>query len=182
MREGLDGAADAADRSEHSLAGCDHVAGGVRAVAGRAAARLHVAAGGRGLADDPRPRASRPARISPTRCNWMRFSGLSWTEGRQRASSTRAIRSRRAGERCPKRRSSGHALYYHVVGTPQSQDRLIYANTSNPTWFVTGGLTEDGRYLLVVDVEGRRQQQPAVSRRPAAIRRKPHIAAPHASR
>ena len=49
---------------------------------------------------------------------------------------------------------SGHALYYHVVGTPQSQDRLIYEHKDHPTWFVTGGLTEDGRYLLVVTSKG----------------------------
>ncbi len=49
---------------------------------------------------------------------------------------------------------SGHALYYHAVGTPQSQDRLIYDEQKHPTWFVTGGLTEDGRYLLVVTSKG----------------------------
>jgi prolyl oligopeptidase len=44
---------------------------------------------------------------------------------------------------------SGHALYYHRVGTPQSQDVLIYERKDLPTWFVHGSLTEDGRYLVV---------------------------------
>ncbi len=34
-------------------------------------------------------------------------------------------------------------------GTPQSEDRLIYARKDLPTWFVYGGVTEDGRYLVI---------------------------------
>jgi prolyl oligopeptidase len=40
-------------------------------------------------------------------------------------------------------------IYYHRIGTPQSQDVLVYARPDQPEWFVGGGVTEDGRYLFV---------------------------------
>ena len=49
---------------------------------------------------------------------------------------------------------SGQALYYHRVGTPQSEDRLVYERKDLPTWFVSGSTTEDGRYLLIFVAKG----------------------------
>ncbi|HLH30619.1 MAG TPA: prolyl oligopeptidase family serine peptidase, partial [Terriglobia bacterium] len=46
------------------------------------------------------------------------------------------------------------ALYYHRVGTPQSEDKLIYERKDLPTWFISGTVTEDGRYLLVFMSKG----------------------------
>jgi prolyl oligopeptidase len=40
-------------------------------------------------------------------------------------------------------------LYFHRLGSPQSDDELIYARTDNPGWFVGGGVTDDGRYLVI---------------------------------
>ena len=49
---------------------------------------------------------------------------------------------------------SGHALYYHRIGTPQSEDELIFARPDLPTWFVHGTVSEDGQYLLIALFEG----------------------------
>ena len=49
---------------------------------------------------------------------------------------------------------SGHALYYHRVGTPQSEDVLIFERPDLPTWFVHGTVSDDGRYLLIALNEG----------------------------
>jgi prolyl oligopeptidase len=49
---------------------------------------------------------------------------------------------------------SGQALYYHRIGTPQSEDRLIYERKDHPTWFIGGTVTEDGRYLLITTARG----------------------------
>src|SRR5213594_3108442 len=49
---------------------------------------------------------------------------------------------------------SGHSLYYHWVGTAQSDDRLIYERKDLPTWFISGSVTEDGRYLLIFFSKG----------------------------
>lgn len=39
-------------------------------------------------------------------------------------------------------------LYYHRIGTPQSEDILVHKDDENPTWMWGAGLSEtDGRYL-----------------------------------
>ncbi|MBN9120424.1 MAG: S9 family peptidase [Planctomycetes bacterium] len=40
-------------------------------------------------------------------------------------------------------------LYYHKMGAPQSEDRLVYERPDNPKWTIGGGVTEDGKYLIV---------------------------------
>ena len=40
-------------------------------------------------------------------------------------------------------------LYFHRLGTPQSDDELIYTRTDNPGWFVDGAVTDDGHYLII---------------------------------
>jgi prolyl oligopeptidase len=84
--------------------------------------------------------------------NWMRFSSLSWTKDGKGFFYSRYPEPPKG--KVLEAALSGHALYYHALGTPQSQDRLIYTNTANPTWFVTGALTDDGRYLLVATAKG----------------------------
>lgn len=49
-------------------------------------------------------------------------------------------------------------IYYHSIGTPQAQDRLIYARPDQPEWFVGGGVSEDGRYLVVYVNRGTENQ------------------------
>jgi prolyl oligopeptidase len=83
---------------------------------------------------------------------WMRFSGLSWTKDGKGFFYSRYPEP--PAGKVLEAALSGHALYYHLVGTPQSQDRLIYTNRANPTWFVTGEVTEDGRYLLIATAKG----------------------------
>jgi prolyl oligopeptidase len=84
--------------------------------------------------------------------NWMRFSALSWTKDGKGFFYSRYPEPPKG--RALEAALSGHALYYHALGTPQSQDRLIYTNTANPSWFVTGALTDDGRYLLIATAKG----------------------------
>lgn len=40
-------------------------------------------------------------------------------------------------------------LYYHRVGTPQSDDVLIHRNADEPTWMFGCGSTDDGRFLTM---------------------------------
>ena len=40
-------------------------------------------------------------------------------------------------------------LYFHRLGTLQSQDVLVYTRKDAPDWYVSGTVTDDGRYLIV---------------------------------
>jgi prolyl oligopeptidase len=46
------------------------------------------------------------------------------------------------------------AIYFHRMGQPQEQDKLIYAVSDHPTRVPTGRVTEDGRYLIVTLFDG----------------------------
>ena len=40
-------------------------------------------------------------------------------------------------------------MFYHRLGTPQSQDVLVYARPDQPDWDFAGQVTEDGRFLVI---------------------------------
>ena len=40
-------------------------------------------------------------------------------------------------------------LFFHKLGTPQSQDALVYTRADDPDWFVGGTVTDDGNYLVI---------------------------------
>uniref|UniRef100_A0A915Q292 Prolyl endopeptidase n=1 Tax=Setaria digitata TaxID=48799 RepID=A0A915Q292_9BILA len=42
-----------------------------------------------------------------------------------------------------------HSLYFHKLGTPQSEDVLVADFRSHPEYMCSGSVTEDGRYLIV---------------------------------
>lgn len=45
-------------------------------------------------------------------------------------------------------------VYFHKIGTPQSADVLIYEDREHPLRYVSGGLTEDERFLVLSISEG----------------------------
>jgi prolyl oligopeptidase len=42
-----------------------------------------------------------------------------------------------------------HKLYYHKLNTLQSEDQLVYGGDKEPNRYVSGGVTEDQRYLII---------------------------------
>jgi prolyl oligopeptidase len=83
---------------------------------------------------------------------WMRFSELSWTKDSKGFFYSRYPEPPK--NKVLEAALSGHAIYYHRVGTPQSADVLVYERKDLPTWVIDGTVTEDGRYLFVVMSEG----------------------------
>ena len=83
---------------------------------------------------------------------WMRFSELSWTKDSKGFFYSRYPEPPK--NKVLEAALSGHAIYYHRVGTPQSADVLVYERKDLPTWVIDGSVTEDGRYLFVVMSEG----------------------------
>jgi prolyl oligopeptidase len=45
-------------------------------------------------------------------------------------------------------------VFYHRVGKPQSDDRLMYENTEHATWRLSASLTDDGQYLIITARNG----------------------------
>jgi prolyl oligopeptidase len=78
---------------------------------------------------------------------FLKFSGVSWTKD------AKGFYYSRYPEPAPGEKLQGslsnQSVYYHRIGTPQSQDVLVYARPDQPSWFNFASLTEDGRYLLV---------------------------------
>jgi prolyl oligopeptidase len=83
---------------------------------------------------------------------WMRFSSLSWTKDSKGFYYSRYPEPPK--NKVLEAALSGHAIYYHRVGTPQSSDVLVYERKDLPAWVIDADVTEDGRYLLVVMSEG----------------------------
>jgi prolyl oligopeptidase len=53
-----------------------------------------------------------------------------------------------------KARDLGHAVFYHVLGTAQSDDRKLYERPDHPDWQFEPHLTGDGRWLVLRVGEG----------------------------
>ncbi|HET8714439.1 MAG TPA: prolyl oligopeptidase family serine peptidase, partial [Holophagaceae bacterium] len=45
--------------------------------------------------------------------------------------------------------NQNHQVFFHKLGTPQSEDRLIYKRPDHPDWYLGGDVTEDGRWLVI---------------------------------
>jgi prolyl oligopeptidase len=83
---------------------------------------------------------------------WVRFSELSWTHDSQGFFYSRYPEPPQ--HKVLEAALSGHAVYYHRLGTPQSGDQLIYQRTDHPSWIVNATVTDDGRYVLLTTHRG----------------------------
>ncbi|NIR47030.1 S9 family peptidase, partial [candidate division KSB1 bacterium] len=45
-------------------------------------------------------------------------------------------------------------IYFHEIGTPQSEDKFVYARPDNPTWLLGSRVTHDGKYLIITVAKG----------------------------
>jgi prolyl oligopeptidase len=83
----------------------------------------------------------------PDHLRWIKFSGASWTLDGQ------GFFYSRYDEPPPGREYESanyfQKLYYHRLGTPQSEDLLVYHRPDQKEWGFAGGVTEDGNYLII---------------------------------
>jgi prolyl oligopeptidase len=78
---------------------------------------------------------------------WVKFSGASWTHDHQGFFYSRYDEPNEATKL--EDVNYFQKLYYHRLGTPQSEDVLIYERPDQKEWGFGGGVTEDGRYLII---------------------------------
>ncbi|BDU69171.1 prolyl endopeptidase [Geothrix oryzae] len=50
--------------------------------------------------------------------------------------------------------NNNHMLCFHKLGTPQSEDVLVYQRPDQPEWYLGGSVTEDGRWLVIYGSKG----------------------------
>lgn len=77
--------------------------------------------------------------------DWLRYSGVSWFKDG-------FFYSRygdNSGEDKYVEQNQFHKVYYHKVGTPQSEDKLIFADRTQPSRNYGVGVTEDEQYLIL---------------------------------
>jgi len=82
----------------------------------------------------------------------IKFSGASWTKDGKGIFYSRFPAANDAEKLT--RINYYQKLYYHRLGTPQSEDVLIYERPDDKEMGVGGGVTEDGKYLIISVTKG----------------------------
>jgi len=83
----------------------------------------------------------------PDLIQWVKSSGAAWTKD------NKGFFYSRYDEPAATNQFKGvnyfHKLYYHKLGTPQSEDPLTYERRDQKEWGFSGSVTDDGRYLII---------------------------------
>jgi len=82
----------------------------------------------------------------PDTLRWIKFSGMSWTHDNLGFFYSRFPTPEGNALQTIVRNQK---LYYHRAGTPQAADELIYERPDQPDWGFGGGVTDDGRYVII---------------------------------
>ncbi len=99
--------------------------------------RVRDVASGKDLADEIR---------------WAKFTGASWRKdgsgfyycGYAPVPEGQSLKSR----------NQFHTVFFHTLGTPQSEDKKVYVRPDGPDWFVSSQVSDDGRYLIIAANHG----------------------------
>ena len=83
---------------------------------------------------------------------WVKFSSASWTKD------NKGFFYSRYDEPLTEQALSGtnyfQKLYYHLLGTPQVEDKLIYERPDHRDWGFSGNVSNDGHYLIISTWQG----------------------------
>ncbi len=87
----------------------------------------------------------------PDLVKWSKFSGAAWLKdgsgffySRYDAPQSGALQALNKNQK----------VFFHKLGTPQERDVLTYERPDQPDWGFGAEVTEDGRFLLIVQTEG----------------------------
>ncbi|MEC3910020.1 prolyl oligopeptidase family serine peptidase [Sphingobium sp. CR2-8] len=86
------------------------------------------------------------------RIDWVKFSQIAW-DGRSEGFFYSRFAAPQDGE-AYQSANEGQQLFYHRVGTAQTQDQLIYDTPDRPTLSHQAQVTSDGRWLLISSYQG----------------------------
>jgi prolyl oligopeptidase len=78
---------------------------------------------------------------------WVKFSSAAWTRDEQGFFYSRYDEPNEASKL--EDINYYQKLYYHRIGTPQSEDILVYERPDEKEWGFSGDVTDDGNYLII---------------------------------
>jgi prolyl oligopeptidase len=81
------------------------------------------------------------------RIRWVKFSNLAWTRDSRGFFYGRFPAAAKGDQLFGK--LSRQQIYYHVLGTPQAEDRLVFELPEHPDWLMEAGVSDDGRFLIL---------------------------------
>ncbi|XP_024360459.1 uncharacterized protein [Physcomitrium patens] len=95
--------------------------------------------------------------VQPDTISWVKFSSISWTHDHQgffynRYPQPKNVECSDAGTETDI--NLFHELYYHFLGTDQSDDILCWKDLEHSAWLSSTRITDDGKYLLLLIGEG----------------------------
>jgi len=83
----------------------------------------------------------------PDLIRWVKFSRPSWTKDGKGFFYSRFKEPVSGAEL--KDTNRFHKIYLHKLGTAQADDLLVYERPDKPDWYMSGEVTEDGKYLII---------------------------------
>jgi prolyl oligopeptidase len=92
----------------------------------------------------------------PDLIKWVKFSGASWTKDGKGFFYSRYDEPK--AESALRDANYFQKLYYHLLGTTQADDKLIYERPDNKELGFGGGVSDDGHYLVIFVWQGTSQK------------------------
>ncbi|XXG71841.1 hypothetical protein AAC387_Pa07g1073 [Persea americana] len=90
--------------------------------------------------------------VEPDSLSWVKFSSISWTHDNKGFFYCR-YPTPKEGEQLDAGTETNinlnHEVYYHYLGTDQSQDILCWKDAEHPKWTFGTEVTEDGKYVIL---------------------------------
>ncbi|MDQ3198646.1 MAG: prolyl oligopeptidase family serine peptidase, partial [Verrucomicrobiota bacterium] len=83
----------------------------------------------------------------PDDLDWIKFSGASWLKDGSGLFYSRYDEPK--GENKLRAQVYNQKLFFHQLGTPQAEDKLVYERPDHKDWLFSGTVTEDGHYLII---------------------------------
>ena len=77
---------------------------------------------------------------------WVKFSGASWAKDSSGFYYSRFPKPKDGAALTEANKNQ--TVYFHKLGTSQSEDKMIYARPDQPDWGLHAGVTDDGHYLI----------------------------------